>query len=76
MKNRRGKSKNSLWTKKQIYRECESKIRHKTYADAVANAKKCMAKRGGHISVYQCRFCGGFHLTHKDGLTNGRVFNG
>lgn len=66
------------WTKKQLYRECGSKIRHKTRADAIRSARKCMELRGGHISVYLCRFCGGYHLTSKTTVTNanGRVFEG
>lgn len=64
------------WSKRQIYRECGSKVRHKTQAEAVANAKKCMKRRGGHISVYHCRFCGGYHLTSKTSINNERVFEG
>lgn len=48
---------------------CESKNRYETRADAEASIAACEEHGATGLRVYQCRFCGGWHLTsmpHED----------
>ena len=45
---------------------CTGKIRHATAEDARSALGALFWKRGylGHMNVYRCRFCNGFHIGH------------
>lgn len=48
-------------------RSCQHKIRHDSKAAAL-NARKAWRRRcnyrSGHLNVYHCEFCDGWHLGH------------
>ncbi len=46
----------------------KSKYRYRTRAQA---EKKAKAARGIHLHVYECRHCGGWHLTSQEQLYKG-----
>ena len=43
---------------------CQRKVRYDTFEDAARGAMS-HSKAFGPPSIYQCRFCGGYHLTSK-----------
>lgn len=47
-------------------RSCLNKCRYKTETKALSMAAKCMKKRPCKtLRVYDCRYCGGWHLTEQ-----------
>lgn len=53
-------------------RECERKVRHPnhraaTYALHHTGAARVLPQGAGHLHVYQCRNCGGWHVGHERG---------
>lgn len=63
-------------SKRRVRRKsCEKKVRHNTAHAAHLALKKTVEFRGysGPMNVYQCQFCGGWHVGHVQGnrkLTN------
>jgi len=47
------------------YKQCGKKTRYPDEADARKYAAHLSKVRGYPIRAYYCKFCGGFHLTHK-----------
>lgn len=61
------------WKKKKIHRipdailSCKSKNRYESYWQAKFAADEQMQyHRGLKLDIYECEFCGGWHLTSKD----------
>ena len=48
-----------------VYSECTGKVRYPTDSRAWEVARIRMDKGSSQLRVYHCRFCGGFHLTHR-----------
>ena len=60
---------------KSSYYSCARKRRYHSASDA-ANAKhKALTERGTVLRVYQCRYCGGYHLTKKEFKTKTHLTN-
>lgn len=63
-------------SKRRVRRKsCEKKVRHKTSHAAHLALKKTVKLHGysGPMNVYECSFCGGWHVGHVQGnrkLTN------
>lgn len=47
------------------YKSCERKKRYKTYNEAMKDAKRFEKRTGIRLYPYECRFCNGWHLSHK-----------
>ncbi len=48
------------------YRTCGRKKRYETRVDAKKAAEKSSRRRDApRIFVYECPYCGGWHLTHR-----------
>ena len=47
-----------------LIRGCLKKKRYRTETHAQEVAKKAQLLRGTPLTVYQCKYCGGYHLTH------------
>lgn len=47
-------------------RSCSRKVRHETADQARAAMSALTRTKGwtGHMQVYRCRFCGGYHFGH------------
>lgn len=48
----------------EVYRTCSRKNRYSSYYEASRKAIEIKRKRGVVLKVYECPFCGGYHLTH------------
>lgn len=55
----------------QVERGCLRKRRYPTrmMAEGAAERNSRTMHRSRHLSVYECRFCGGWHLTHQEQRT-------
>lgn len=58
------------WRRVQV-QFCRGKIRYEKLRDAVTSQKHQLRFRGRHgrqkqLHIYQCRYCNGWHLTHKE----------
>lgn len=42
---------------------CARKVRYETVEDAQMSAFRAFEKRGVELRMYQCKYCGGWHLT-------------
>lgn len=52
-------------SKRRVRRKsCAGKVRHATMGDATVHADNLHKKDGHRYSVYQCGFCGGYHVGH------------
>lgn len=53
---------------RKIYHRCGRKIRHESYQSALIHLKDLEQKDGDNgLNIYLCRYCGGFHVGHKNG---------
>lgn len=41
------------------------KERFKTYLAAMRSQKMILRRHGPYLSIYRCRYCKGYHLTHR-----------
>jgi len=51
--------------KKREYWSCKKKMRYATHGLATIAAARAFRARGVRLRVYDCRYCGGYHLTKK-----------
>jgi hypothetical protein len=52
-------------SKRAIRRKsCEGKQKHKTYQDAKYHLRHLVKISGGSLGVYNCKFCGSYHVGH------------
>lgn len=49
--------------KKREYWSCRKKMRYATHGLATIAAHRAFTERGVKLRVYDCRYCGGWHLT-------------
>ena len=49
------------------FHSCDDKYRYKDYNDAMHHAKVYARRSGCKYDVYECQFCGGWHLTRRAG---------
>lgn len=57
--------------KKREYWSCRKKMRYTTHWLATIAAHRAFTERGVKLRVYDCRYCGGWHLTKN--LRKGRA---
>ena len=52
-------------------RACTGKVRHPDAAGARVALGKLFKRAGytGHMNVYRCRFCNGYHIGHAPRIT-------
>ena len=56
--------------RRQRRKTCTGKCRYATLAEAQAARWRSSHYRGqAGLNVYRCRYCGGYHLGHRAGLT-------
>lgn len=48
-----------------VKRVCLDKVRHATYGSAKRHRNRLGRVDDDEMTIYWCRFCGGFHLGHK-----------
>lgn len=60
------KKKRGVNMSRQEYNQCGKKTRYRSKHEASIAASSAMNARGGRLRVYgPCRFCGGWHITHR-----------
>jgi hypothetical protein len=47
-------------------RSCQGKKKYRTPESAGVAAQEALDRRGDHLRIYDCPFCGGHHLTKED----------
>lgn len=48
-----------------VFRTCRRKRRFRSTSEAMARAREAFQREGVVLAVYECPFCGGFHLTKQ-----------
>ena len=46
-------------------RQCGHKVKHSDEREAWGHARHLYEKDGARMSVYKCRWCGGYHVGHR-----------
>lgn len=49
------------------YYSCARKRRYRTRSEALESARWRSDQTGSALYCYECRYCGGWHVSHKDG---------
>lgn len=49
-------------------RVCSGKSKHRTYQDALREKPGC--KKSRDLNIYKCKFCGFYHVGHKNNFKN------
>lgn len=55
-----------VWKDNHIrHKACDTKTRYATFNEAMKRAKRIEQKDGVKVYPYECRFCGGWHLSKE-----------
>lgn len=47
-------------------RTCDRKVRYETQEEASAARTRLFRSGSGGMNVYKCKFCGGYHIGHRN----------